>query len=74
LLNKYYKQALNKLDAEHKSKLRQLERDWLKHRKSKCNFFYGLTGGTIDMLNGGSCYLDMTANRVQELRYMAEDY
>lgn len=68
LLNKYYKQAMKVLDDKHKKELKKVQRQWIKYRDAKCDFLYGLTGGTMDLLMGGSCYVDMTAKRAEELK------
>ena len=68
LLNKNYKRAMNVLDAQHRDELKKVQRLWMKYRDAKCNFLFGLTGGTMDLLMGGSCYVDMTAKRAEELK------
>ncbi len=67
LLNKNYKHAMNVLDAQHRDELKKVQRLWMKYRDAKCNFLFGLTGGTLDLLIGGSCYIEMTAQRAGEL-------
>ena len=67
LLNKNYKRAMGVLDTEHKNELRKVQRLWKKYRDAQCNFLFGLTGGTLDLLIGGSCYIEMTAQRAGEL-------
>ncbi len=42
-----------------------------KYRDTKCNFLFGLTGGTVDLIIGGGCFIDMTAVRAQELKEIA---
>ena len=66
-LNKAYKEAMKALDTKHKTELKKVQRQWIKYRDAKCNFLFGLTGGTMDLLIGGSCYVDMTAKRADEL-------
>jgi len=39
----------------------------MKYRDANCNFFIGLSGGTMDSLNATSCFLDMTAVRANDL-------
>ena len=67
LLNKYYKQAMKVLDTQHRDELKKVQRLWLKYRDAKCDFLFGLTGGTIDVLMGGACHVEMTGERAQEL-------
>ena len=66
-LNKNYKKAMSVLDSEHRDELKKVQRLWMKYRDAKCDFLFGLTGGTLDLLVGGSCYIDMTAQRADEL-------
>ncbi len=68
ILNKNYKKAMKVLDAKHRDELKKVQRQWIKYRDAKCNFLFGLTGGTMDLLMGGSCYVDMTAKRAEELK------
>ena len=66
-LNRAYKKVMKVLDAEHKDELKKVQREWIKYRNAKCDFLFGLTGGTMDLLIGGSCYVDMTERRAGEL-------
>ncbi len=68
ILNKNYKQAMKVLDAKHRDELKKVQRAWIKYRNAKCDFLFGLTGGTMDLLIGGSCYVDMTTKRAEELK------
>ena len=67
LLNRYYRQAMNRLSGKQRQELRDAQRAWIRYRDANCQLYYGLTGGTIDILNGSSCYVDMTARRAREL-------
>jgi len=71
-LNRYYKKAMNVLDKEHRTKLKKVQRLWIKYRDAKCGFLFGLTGGTMDLVAGGGCYVDMTTKRAQELNDIAD--
>ena len=71
-LNNNYKKAMAVLDSRHRNELRKVQRLWIKYRDAKCNFLFGLTGGTMDLLAGGSCYVDMTAQRADELKDIAD--
>ncbi|MFJ4373583.1 lysozyme inhibitor LprI family protein [Pseudomonas japonica] len=66
-LNQAYKQAMASLEAEQQGKLRDAQRLWVKYRDANCGMYYGLTGGTIDQLNGAGCEVDMTKQRADEL-------
>lgn len=66
-LNRNYKKAMNSLEQEQKDKLRDAQRKWVAYRDANCAMYYGLTGGTIDQLNGVGCEVDMTKQRAGEL-------
>ena len=68
LLNKNYKDALKRLSRDKQDELKKVQRLWMKYRDARCNFQFGITGGTIDLLNGDSCLVDMTAQRAKELK------
>jgi uncharacterized protein YecT (DUF1311 family) len=67
MLNTNYKQAMKVLNKEKKSELKKVQRLWMKYRDVKCGFEGSLTGGSMDLLMGGACILDMTAKRAKEL-------
>ena len=67
ILNKNYKQAMKVLDSKHRDELKKVQRLWIQYRDVKCDFLFGLTGGTMDLLIGGSCYIEMTSQRADEL-------
>lgn len=71
LLNKNYKKAMRVLNRERRAELKKVQRLWIKYRDSKCDFLYGLTGGTMDLIIGGGCYVDMTTERAEELKSIA---
>ena len=71
ILNKYYTQAMKVLDAKHRDELKKVQRLWVKYRDTKCGFLFGLTGGTMELIIGGGCHVDMTAERAQELKSIA---
>lgn len=66
-LNQAYKKAMAALGPVQKGKLRDTQRIWIKYIDSNCDFYYTLTGGTMDILNGGGCRLSMTSARADEL-------
>jgi uncharacterized protein YecT (DUF1311 family) len=59
--------AMQHLDPKHQRELKRVQRLWIQYRDAKCNFLSDLTGGTLDALSAGSCYIDTTALRAQEL-------
>jgi len=67
LLNNNYKKVIVTLNKVKKLEFKKSQRLWMKYRDAKCNFFTGLSGGTVDSLNTTSCFLEMTAVRVNEL-------
>ena len=67
LLNANYKKVMVTLNQEKKLELKRSQQLWLKYRDAKCDFFYGLSGGTVDLLNGSGCFLEMIATRAYEL-------
>lgn len=66
-LNQTYKSAMGSLEQPQQDKLREAQRAWVKYRDANCGMYYGLTGGTIDQLNGAGCEVDMTKQRADEL-------
>ena len=66
-LNKAYKAAMTVIEGDKTSQLQNVQRMWLKYRDANCGFVGSLTGGTIDSINAGSCVLEMTRTRGQEL-------
>lgn len=71
-LNKAYKNAMKALEPNKQTELKDVQRLWVKYRDAHCGFYNGLTGGTVDSLNASSCFLNMTAERAQELENIAE--
>ncbi len=56
-------------DYDMVSRLREVQRGWIKWRDLKCSFAYDeFRGGTAGRLTGADCMLDMTARRVFELQ------
>ena len=67
LLNRHYKALMSRLSPAKKAELKKTQRLWIKYRDANCGFYAGLTGGTIDIINAGSCHVEMTACRAEEL-------
>lgn len=66
-LNKAYKAAMTAIEGDKTGPLQNVQRMWIKYRDANCGFVGSLTGGTIDSINAGSCVLEMTRTRAQEL-------
>lgn len=73
LLNANYKKVIATLNQEKRLELKRSQQLWLKYRDAKCGFFYGLTGGTVDLLNGSGCFLEMISTRAYELSNLVEE-
>lgn len=71
-LNKAYKAALAGLEVPQQGKLRDAQRQWIAYRDANCAMYYTLSGGTIDLLNGAACELDMTNARADELENLPQ--
>jgi uncharacterized protein YecT (DUF1311 family) len=71
-LNKEYKNAMKVLEPKKQAELKDVQRVWVKYRDVQCGFYEGLTGGTMDSLNASSCFLNMTADRAEEIKGFAE--
>lgn len=71
-LNSGYKAANKVLSSENKASLLTAQRLWLKYREANCGLYGRLTGGTIDSLNGTSCFLEMTKARADDLAWLAQ--
>jgi uncharacterized protein YecT (DUF1311 family) len=71
-LNTNYKKAMQVLSKDQKSELKKVQRLWMKYRDVKCGFEGSLTGGSMDLLMGGACLLDMTAIRADELENISD--
>lgn len=66
-LNKAYKAAMTAIEDDKTGQLQNVQRMWIKYRDANCGFVRRLTGGTLDSINAGSCVLQMTRTRAQEL-------
>lgn len=70
MLNSTYQLTMRGLEEGQRGKLRDAQRAWIKFRDSKCAP-ESQSGGTMDILTGGSCVLDATVRRTMELEAMA---
>ncbi len=66
-LNRVYKQLIGKLDAGQQKSLRDVQRTWLAYRDGNCQFHVQASGGTMAVLEGGTCLMNMTRDRAAEL-------
>lgn len=72
-LKEAYKWALGVLPEEKRQTLQESQTLWAKLRDIDCDLYYGLTGGTMDLLNGSGCYLEMTRERAESLEFIADN-
>lgn len=68
-LNSTYQRVMRELEEGQRGKLRDAQRAWIRFRDSKCAS-ESQSGGTMDILNSGSCILDATVRRTMELEAM----
>lgn len=73
-LNKNYKKSMNGLREGKQDQLKKVQRLWIKYRDLKCDFYFDLTGSTIDKLNRASCLLELTTKRANELEDLDLQY
>ena len=66
-LNKAYKNLTNTLDTTRKKELQDTQRLWIKYRDANCKFYYDPDGGSIVRVTSAGCFMDMTAERADEL-------
>lgn len=71
-LNQNYKAAMQALTPAQQTQLREAQRLWIKFRNADCTLLGTLTGGSIDRINGASCFLDMTKQRADALVRLVE--
>lgn len=72
-LNAIFSQLMAQLDQHGKDKLRVVERKWLAYRDSHADFEASLyEGGSIQPLIRTNCLVQMTRNRIKELKEVLE--
>lgn len=60
-------------DYDMESRLREVQRGWIKWRDLKCKFAYDeYRGGTMGRITGADCIMTLTAERVLELEDLLE--
>lgn len=74
LLNSDYQALLASLETqEHKNSLRQAQRNWNKFVNSFCPLAYQFNQGTMFLLTGDQCVMEMTARQDIELKALIGD-
>ena len=64
-LNQVYRALMRKASEKQASELREDQRAWLAYRDATCKLLHTFgTGGTIDLINAGSCEVDILTRRV----------
>lgn len=72
ILNETYKKAMSILNDENKKKLKDIQRKWVAYKEAKCAFIP--PQGTMYLVSSANCYLKMTKERTQELKYVIEEF
>lgn len=65
-LNTAYRAAIEPLEGEQRTLLRDAQRAWVAFRDANC-LFYRSGDGTIAAIEGSSCMVDVTRTRADEL-------
>jgi uncharacterized protein YecT (DUF1311 family) len=66
-LNSVYAQLMRDLPKDRADQLRKVQLLWISFRDANCNFYNDPYGGTAHQVMAGSCGLQMTAERADEL-------
>lgn len=66
VLNAEYKAAMARLEPNRKPLLLKAERLWVQYRQANCDVGFA-HGGTVRVILGEECMLDMTRARAKEL-------
>lgn len=66
-LNNAYQSLMNDIPDPRKNQLRGVQRDWIRYRKSKCEYLLDPDGGTLASVLSADCFLSATAERAREL-------
>lgn len=73
-LNQLYKELVNKVDADKKSKLKEVQSAWIKYRDLQCDYdSSAYQGGTIYSLVLSTCLTQTTRQRNKDLKAMLEE-
>ena len=72
VLNEEYRALMASLQSDaKKKKLRQAQRNWIKFSQSFCPLAHAFNGGTLHLLSGDNCMMDLTARQAIALRLLA---
>ncbi|MGK9049690.1 MULTISPECIES: lysozyme inhibitor LprI family protein [Stutzerimonas] len=71
-LNHFYNVVRLNLDEPLSAQLFAAQRAWISFRDNDCGLLGMLTGGTMDALNGSSCFLEKTRARADDMQWLAE--
>ncbi len=71
-LNTNYKLLLASLSPSRKKELIEAQRAWLQFRELNCKFYYDPEGGTLARVAANDCFLKRTAERANELKFLAQ--
>jgi uncharacterized protein YecT (DUF1311 family) len=73
-LNQVYRDLTAKADPKYKPQILKVERAWMAYRDAQCDLLYAPEAQATDgRLIYSGCMLEMTHDRVQALRRMADD-
>jgi len=67
-LNIAYKEAMKRVAPFRRNDLRNVERQWMKYRDTKCNFLYHKESGSAGLGAAAECKLNETIKRSIELQ------
>lgn len=70
-LNTAYRAAIEPLEGERRTQLRDAQRAWVAFRDANC-LFYRSGEGTIAAIEGNSCMVEVTRARAEELERMSK--
>lgn len=73
MLNAYYKNLMNNLDEEHFKVIKKAQKAWIRYRDANVEVA-GYDGGSFASINMNSVMLEMTKNRVEELKALSDTY
>lgn len=71
-LNTAYRAAIEPLEGDQRTLLRDAQRAWLAFRDANC-LFYRSGDGTIAAIEGSSCMVDVTRARADELEGLGQN-
>ena len=68
LLNDNYRKTMKSLRKEKQSKLKKMQRTWIKYTNQKCSFSYDKYSGSGGLQDDVTCMLKETIKRAVELK------